>query len=697
MKSDRPCVFVRLQIVSGDTATQTPQLPKPQIMKTIIRNLVLCSTLFAPVWAQAALVLFPDGGFDSGKGTWGEAGPAIFSYPVSDGNPGGYGAMNANGAWGVLVSSNNDGSFIPLASLGLVAGNGYNFQMDMRIEAGSNTNNLGELKLEWDSGGDTGDMPATYIDANWNTHIFPYIIPAAATGLKVVPVANDDNHVGFDNIGFDDVPYYVAPPPPPPPSDLTLSEPFDDVSSEANWSLPAPPGTITTSLDWINTDGNPAGSTEITVANPDGNPSEVIFTYTATGVDFGTGPLEISFDGKFPEVLVATAIHVRINGNFFGAVQGSFNPTTFTTYTQSFELTEGFESTDTFTLQFSFAMGAVPGGGGTIIIDNIEILTNLGGGDPEKVETSIDLGTMVSWTPTDSNNFYQAQESDDGITYVDLGPEILGTAVNAVFDPEPSAFYQVVESVPATEEAVHNGGFETLVTGDPEGWQLGGNQPPAVIATDANTGTNSMRFTPAATVADPLIPTYDAAVSVLEQNTNNAGGPAITPGGIYDFSFWFKLVSAGPGYVQHYKVDFLDDVGGILSSTGVQGFSGAVGVWEQFTVNDLTAPAGAVSAKILIQGITGALEGSAGELIVDDVSLLTSAPGSSSVIAATTASAAEISWLSANGVDYQPRKSTTDLDVGSWSDLGGPITGDGSVKAFYDSPLGDTQFYRVEY
>jgi hypothetical protein len=649
--------------------------------------------------AQAAFVPFPDGGFDSGQGSWGEAGPAAFSYPPTGGSSGGYGAIDASGgAWGVWVSNNDDGSFIPLASLGLVAGNGYNFQMDMRIEAGSITNNLGELKLEWQGGGDTGDMPATYIDANWNTHIFQAIIPATATGLKVVPVANDNNHVGFDNIGFDDVPYFVAPPPPPPPADLTLSEPFDDVGTEAKWTLPTPPGTITSSLQWIDTDGNPAGSTEISVDNPDGVGAAVSFTYTATGVDFGTGPVEISFDAKALGGFPGTALHIRYNGNFFGAIQGSFNETTFTTYTQSFDLSQGFEGTDTFTLQFEFAMGAVLDSGGTIILDNIQIRTNLPETGP--TTTSIEVGSLISWVPTAAQNFYQPQESGNGVTYTDLGPAFEGTDVSSIFDSDPAAFYRVVESAPIAEETVYNGGFETLATGDPAGWLLGGSQVPTLNTTDSKSGTNSMEIAAAATLADPEVMSYTAAVALIEQNTTNAtvnsglGGPVVTPGKSYDFSFWFKQLSSGPGYVQQYNVEFLDSVGAVLSANGFQTFSGAIGVWEQVTLSGLVAPAGAETALILIQGLTGAFEGSEGSLLIDDISFETTAPGSSSVIAATVASAAEVSWPSANGTSYQPQRSTT---LGGWLDLGSPVTGDGTVKTVYDSPLTDKQFYRVEF
>jgi hypothetical protein len=659
-------------------------------MKTIIRKLTLCALLLgASTSAHAAFVPFPDGEFTAGKGTWGEAGPAPFSYPASDGASGGYGAINANGSWGIWVNNNNDGSFIPLASLGLVAGNGYTFKMDMRIEAGSNTNTPGDLKLEWQGGGDTGDMASAYIGAGWNTYTYNVIIPASATGLKVVPVANDNNHVGFDNIGFESVPYFIAP---PPPTDVVLQDPFDVAST--NWVAGAAPPGGTSSVTWSNTEGNPAGSTIIAATNPAGAGANVAFTYTRTGVDFGTtGPVQISFDAK-GTALVATALHVRYNGNFIGAIQGSFNDTTYTTYTQTFNLNQGFE-TDTFTLVFELATGAVPGSGGSFSIDNIKVLSNLPDGQPFSAE--IAMGTMVGWTPTAAENIYQPQESADNTIWTDLGPAYTGTSVSSLFDLTPAPFYRVEEIVPLVEEAAYNGGFEELFFGDLDGWELV-QQAPTLITTDAHTGTNSVQILANATVADPGPPaTYSAGVSVLQQNTTNAmddaetGGPYVTPGETYDFSFWYKQVNLGPGYVQQFKVTWLGTSG--ITGVGVdQNFTGATGVWEQKVITGMVAPAGTVSAQILIQGATGAFEGSTGEVIIDDVSLETTGAGSTNLLAATSAPAAEISWESTTGMTYNVGSST---DLNGFAPFAGPFAGNDSIQRVYDSPLVGKKFYQV--
>ena len=114
-------------------------------------------------------------------------------------------------------------------------------------------------------------------------------------------------------------------------------------------------------------------------------------------------------------------------------------------------------------------------------------------------------------------------------------------------------------------------------------------------------------------------------------------------------------------------------------------------------MSGLTAPAGTAAAKILIQGVTGAFEGSAGEMIIDDVSLTTPAQGGVFVhdLPVTVSPAAEISWQTKSGVSYQPESSST---LSGWLDFGEPVTGDGNVKAIYDdSPLVGSKFYRISF
>jgi hypothetical protein len=496
------------------------------------------------------------------------------------------------------------------------------------------------------------------------------------------------------NLTFDKLSLVTGPPPPPEPADVVLRENFNAASTK--WGTPGVPPGGTSAVTWSDTEGNPPGSTRIEVANPGGAPAGIRFAYTATGLDFGTtGPVKISFDAK-GTALVGTALHVRFNGNFIGAIQGSFNGDTYTTFTRTFDLNQGFAGTDTFVLDFEFAMGAVPGSGGSYLIDNIQVLSNLPDGQP--LAASIQLGTLVGWTPVAAESIYQPQESADGIDYTNLGPAIAGTSVSSVFDPTPAFSYRVEEAVPVIQNVAYNGGFEEEFLGDLEGWAFFGNQPPALIDTDARTGTNSVRILAAATVADPMGPTYAAGVSGFEQNTTNAttdsnpGGPLVTPGKTYDFSFWAKQISSGPGYVQNYRVAWLDSVGAIVGSGGFQGFTGALGVWEKKSQNGLVAPAGAASAQILIQGLTGAFDGSTGEVIIDDISLETTGSGDANILAATAVPAAEISWPSKSGLTYGVNSS---LNLDGFAPFAGPFDGNNSILKVYDAPLVGRKFYQV--
>ena len=157
--------------------------------------------------ANAAVTnLFPNGNFDSPAGTstpWVEVfggGTTTYSYPTSGGNPGGYGVMNNSSGWGIWVG----GAATPLslASLGIVAGGSYTFVMDMKNISGTG---IGKLKIESWAGGvllsDTGDISAGSQSGSWATYSFPVTLHAAATGIKVVPVAGAASQIGYDNLG----------------------------------------------------------------------------------------------------------------------------------------------------------------------------------------------------------------------------------------------------------------------------------------------------------------------------------------------------------------------------------------------------------------------------------------------------------------------------------------------------------------
>jgi hypothetical protein len=167
-------------------------------MKNLIPTLALVALTGA---AQAAVTLVPNGDFSAGGTGWAEinGGGTTYSYPDSGGNPDGHGVMmNTTGVWGIWVANGN--SPIPLASLGLTAGQTYTFVQDMKILSGAN---IGGLKVDFSGGpgGSTGDLFPASGSGVWATYAFSVTIPAGVTGILVVPLRGANSEVGYDNIG----------------------------------------------------------------------------------------------------------------------------------------------------------------------------------------------------------------------------------------------------------------------------------------------------------------------------------------------------------------------------------------------------------------------------------------------------------------------------------------------------------------
>jgi hypothetical protein len=153
---------------------------------------------------------------------------------------------------------------------------------------------------------------------------------------------------------------------------------FSDTFSVAspNWTMiGTPSGIAASSLVYDNADGNAAGSYNLN-AGPLAGPDFVGFRYQVSGLDFGIGPVTVSFDGRIPS-LVAAATHVRINGDFNGAIMGSFNGSTWTTWSKTYSLSPGFNATDTLTIDFEFGLGAINPTSGIWEIDNITVQTTV--------------------------------------------------------------------------------------------------------------------------------------------------------------------------------------------------------------------------------------------------------------------------------------------------------------------------------
>jgi hypothetical protein len=108
------------------------------------------------------------------------------------------------------------------------------------------------------------------------------------------------------------------------------------------------------------------------------------------------------------------------------------------------------------------------------------------------------------------------------------------------------------------------------------------------------------------------------------------GGPGITGGNTYSFSFWAKSLPKNPagGYVQQFKLTWLDGNSAIAGAVGFADFASTTNGWTQTATGPVVAPTNAVAALVQIRCATGGISNDFGGVLIDDVSLAGSAPGS---------------------------------------------------------------------
>ncbi len=168
--------------------------------------------------AENQLFLAPNGDFEDQNQPWGFSGggPAgsyqTVTYPTTDGNPDGYVRIDTSAdTWWTVLISNGDAPY-DISNLGLVAGNTYTFQFDMRTNSAAD--NIGGMKVEaWqdnvgidDPNSDqplgSGDQRQNVAEADvWVTYTFDYTLPAEMNQIKFVPIWSSGIVVDFDNIG----------------------------------------------------------------------------------------------------------------------------------------------------------------------------------------------------------------------------------------------------------------------------------------------------------------------------------------------------------------------------------------------------------------------------------------------------------------------------------------------------------------
>lgn len=264
---------------------------------------------------------------------------------------------------------------------------------------------------------------------------------------------------------------------------------------------------------------------------------------------------------------------------------------------------------------------------------------------PTTLALAIAPSAQISWT-AQSTNYYQPQKSSDGNSWTDLGGQWYGSTVTSVYDTNPVAYYQVLETAPVVSEQVVDGSIEVDDGfGNAFYWNADGSEPPTKIDTDSHTGSCCMFI-------DATNETATANTSEMSQDLAYASGNPnpIVGGNTYNFSFWAKQINSGPSYVQQYKVSWLDGTGALVGAIGWTGFTGGNGSWTQITASPAVAPPTAVDALIQIFGNTGAVANGFGAVEIDDVSLTTTtANGPTDVLSPTVQNGAVFTGIVETG------------------------------------------------
>lgn len=649
------------------------------------------ASLLSPTLSSADLVLFPNGDFESGSASWVEAsgaGTFSFAYPEAGGNPDGHAVIDhsaADGGFGILIADAN--AIMSLDSLGMTPGRVYRFVQDMIIESGSR---IGGLKVEFYKDGapvagtpTTGDIYPEAINggANWATYEFLVSIPDQTNGIKIVPLWGPGARVGFDNIGFDSEPL---------PLEVIENPGFD--LGNLSWFQE---GSIESSWAYRESGGNPDGygviaNTGIGFGSWIANNNSII---PLSDLELAPGETAIFqqdmiiLDGPTPGGLKIDFFR----GPDFVSSTGKMTPerigdgSTWETYRFPVDIPEGVDG-----------IKLVPreGLGSTVGFDNFDWsrVPPLASANPEG---SYLEGAIVSWTPTKPEKTYQPQKSVDGVLWTSFGPAYPGTGTTSLLDPDPVDFYRIAEIDPPAFNLLPNGDFEliTLIdSGCPDGWACltNTNQNPTRTTSDSFSGEASMRMF--------VVNDFSGAPNqgVLEYNQASAGG-FVVPGQNYRFSFRAKQISAGPSYVQFYRLQWFNGLGEPIPGTaiGFKPFTGGDDTWAEISEPEIVAPPGAASVFVEILGTTGAVAGSdaRGEVLIDAVSLTEGGSAEPNYLETTREEGSGIYLQTRPGQAYRAQVTS---DLVTFENLSGIFIGNGKPVGAGTPISGARKFFRFE-
>ena len=320
---------------------------------------------------------------------------------------------------------------------------------------------------------------------------------------------------------------------------------------------------------------------------------------------------------------------------------------------------------------------------------------------PGTFEPTLARNTQLSWPTTVGDN-YQVQwttpPANGSSIWSNLTGVIAGNgATNTLFDPlgaNGARAYQVLQYTTYVVTNLLNGGFELGMGTTASNWTTAGTLMPVRVSTNSHSGAYSMYL------ANTNSLNYQGQSGInFYQDTDSQHATGVVPGLTYNFSFWAQQVfSVGAGLVQSYKLTWLTSSDGSITPSVLNNvsFSGGSGYWSQTQVSGLVAPTNAAYAKITFTSTTGAVSNSTQAVLIDNVSLTTSAPGSTNALPVTVESGWQVSWPSANYVTYGLKRAPALSPSNGWSDAGLSFNGTGSTLSFFDpASTNQFQFYQI--
>ncbi|HEY0957396.1 MAG TPA: PEP-CTERM sorting domain-containing protein [Roseateles sp.] len=176
----------------------------------------------------------------------------------------------------------------------------------------------------------------------------------------------------------------------------------------------------------------------------------------------------------------------------------------------------------------------------------------------------------------------------------------------------------------ATTPGFANGGFETVgADGFAQGWRVAPTGNPALLSSDAHTGSHSILLT---------VPNGFGASTLFQDSFGHGGLPLLGAANVGDtpvLSFWAKGDVSTTGNVL-FSLAYMSETGQRLFESGNRFFQSDItpGGWTQISFQGAAIPAGTASLFLEINTAVGPLlDGRVNAVYIDDVQFaLTTAP-----------------------------------------------------------------------